>query len=332
MINNYIKNCSLTIRLVVLVVFLTAVLPLIAGCSSFSTISKTTKRITRNIKAPDRNLKKKIGVAFFENKTSIVDQKLEENFLNYLVENLKKPCSDLIMVQPGDSGYPDFLIDLPRQASGLIDNFNLAKAGKRFGLNAIITSALTNIRKNRQERGFWWFKKTDHYVQVEVVVAVYDTITGAKLLDENFTHKIETEDIEGELVGNDVRREVPAWARERPLCGAWPQNVRAGRRRPWSSTRTWCSWRIAGRGTRTRSTKSPANPWPPGWPSPTAERRLWGRGSICRHVWPTRPWPTSSTCGGRSGPPIWRCSTRTLTWSATATPRRPSPRPSHSSR
>ncbi len=199
MINNYIKNCSLTIRLVVLVVFLTAVLPLIAGCSSFSTISKTTKRITRNIKAPDRNLKKKIGVAFFENKTSIVDQKLEENFLNYLVENLKKPCSDLIMVQPGDSGYPDFLIDLPRQASGLIDNFNLAKAGKRFGLNAIITSALTNIRKNRQERGFWWFKKTDHYVQVEVVVAVYDTITGAKLLDENFTHKIETEDIEGEF-------------------------------------------------------------------------------------------------------------------------------------
>jgi hypothetical protein len=199
MINNYIKNCSLTLRLVILIVFLTPALPLLEGCSSFSTLSQTTKRITRNIKAPDRNLKKKIGVAFFENKTSLVEQKVEENFLNYLVENLKKPCSELIMVKPGDAGYPDFLIDLPRQPSGLIDNFNLSKAGKRFGLNVIITGALTNIRKNQQERGFWWFKKTDHYVQVEMSVAVYDTTTGAKLLDESFAHKIETEDIEGDL-------------------------------------------------------------------------------------------------------------------------------------
>jgi hypothetical protein len=199
MIINLIKNCSLTTRLVLLVVFLTTFLSLMAGCSSLSGIKNTTKRITRKFKAPDSSLKKIIGVAVFENKTSFVDQKLEENFLNTLVESLNQSCSDLILEKPGDPEYPDFLTDLPKQTSGLIDNLSLSKAGKQFGLNAIITSALVNIGKNRQDRGFWWFKKTNHYFLVEVFVSVYDPITGAKILDETFAHQIETEEIEGEV-------------------------------------------------------------------------------------------------------------------------------------
>lgn len=196
---NFLKNCSLTTRLIVLVVFLATSLPLLEGCSPISAIKNTTKKITRNIKAPDSGLKKRIGIAVFENKTSFVDQKLEESFLNNLIEGLNQFCPGLIMVKPDDHEYPGFLIDLPKQTSDLIDNFRLSKAGKQFGLNAIITSKLANISKNQKERGFWWFKKTDHYFLVEIFVAVYDSITGAKLLDETFTHQIETEAIEEEL-------------------------------------------------------------------------------------------------------------------------------------
>ena len=140
MIISYNKRCFLTIRLVVLVVFLTTFLALMAGCSSFSAIKNTTKRIRRNFKAPDSGLKKKIGIAVFENKTSIVDPKLDDIFFNTLVAGLNQSCSDLIMVKPGDPDSPEFLTDLPKQTSGVIDNFRLSKAGKQFGLNAMITS------------------------------------------------------------------------------------------------------------------------------------------------------------------------------------------------
>ena len=202
------KTFTARVRLVFASLFLLVFIPLIAGCSTFSSIEKTTKRIARNIKAPDDDFKKRVALSLFENKTVFADQNFEQSFLNKLIETLKASCSDIILVKPGDAGYPDFLVELPRQPSGWIDNFDLAKTGRQLGLNAILTGAIIDVRKNKEEKGFWLFKDIHHFVELQIMVEVYDTQTGAKLLDESFIYKIEVD--EADLEATSAASEI--WA------------------------------------------------------------------------------------------------------------------------
>jgi hypothetical protein len=189
------KAFNIKIHRLVWLLFLPFCILLITGCSTYSSMKKTTKRIIRNYKAPDGDLKKRVGIAFFENKTSSVDKGLEENVIRDLMEAMKASCRDILVLGPEDSNYPDYLVKLPRQASGLIDNFNLAKAGRQLGLNAVVSGAIIEITNHKETRGILWFKSIHNYVQVQVMTEVYDTQTGAKLLDKSFTHRIKDEDI-----------------------------------------------------------------------------------------------------------------------------------------
>lgn len=183
-------------RLIVLVLLLPAFILLLAGCSTFSAMGRSTKRVVRDIRTSDGDLKKKVGLALFENKTFRVDLGLGDRFVMDLVEPIQASCSNIILVKPSDPDYPDYLADIPRMESGLIDNFDLAKAGRQLGFNAIVIGAITDIRKNEKEHGILWFKGTHNVVQVHIVVEVYDTETGAKLFDEGFMDEIKVEEFD----------------------------------------------------------------------------------------------------------------------------------------
>ncbi len=191
-------------------VIFAVLIPIITGCSSFSTIKKTTKKIVRNIKAPDGNLKKKVGIAFFENKTLYVDQNLEEIFQNNLVKTIERECSNIFFIKPGDAQYPDFLVELPKQATGRLDNLALVEAGRRLGLSAIVTGALTDIRENEEKSGILWFKDTHNFVRAQMMIEVYDTETGAKLLDESYKHEVEVDKSEFESIVAKKKIVIPA--------------------------------------------------------------------------------------------------------------------------
>jgi hypothetical protein len=193
--NKKIKTLYIKIHIIVWILFLPFCILLITGCSSYSNMKKTTKRIIRDYKAPDEDLKKRVAIAFFENKTTFVGKGLEENLIRDLVETMKASCRDILLLAPDDPDYPDYLVKLPRQASGLIENFDLAKTGRQLGLNAVVTGALIAITNHKETRGILWFKDIHNYVQVQAMTEVYDTQTGAKLFDKSYTHKIEDEDI-----------------------------------------------------------------------------------------------------------------------------------------
>ena len=193
--NKKIKTLYIKIHILVWILFLPFCILLITGCSSYSNMKKTTKRIIRDYKAPDEDLKKRVAIAFFENKTTFVGKGLEENLIRDLVETMKASCRDILLLAPDDPDYPDYLVKLPRKASGLIDNFNLAKTGRQFGLNAVVTGAVIDITNHKEARGILWFKDIHNYVQVQVMTELYDTQTGSKLLDKSYTRKIEDEDI-----------------------------------------------------------------------------------------------------------------------------------------
>ena len=188
------------VQLIITAMFLLVAVSMVPGCSSFSTIKKTTKKIARDLKSPDGDMKKKIGIALFDNKTFCDNQCFEEFFFTNLASTIKKACSDILLVKPGDAGCPAFLTDLPVQPTGQLDNLALAKAGRQIGLNAIVTGSLIDIKAVKEEHGFLWFKSVSNIVQMQMVVEVYDTETAAKLLDEIFSCAIEVNKQEFELI------------------------------------------------------------------------------------------------------------------------------------
>lgn len=182
---------SARIRPAVLVLFVAVFIPLMAGCSPFSTIKQATRDMIQNRSTPGSHLKKKVGIALFENKAIATDRKFKDIFANFLIGAISKKRSDILLVKPGDAVYPDYLADPPKQASGRIDNFELAQRGRQLGLNAIVTGALVDVSGNLKKKGRLWFKSTYEYVQVQVAVAIYDMETGAKILDEKFNYEVE---------------------------------------------------------------------------------------------------------------------------------------------
>ncbi|MBW2405916.1 MAG: hypothetical protein JRF17_00985 [Deltaproteobacteria bacterium] len=177
----------------------------IKGCSTVSSLEKSTKRMVRDFKAPDSDLKKRVGILLFENKMDLANKDVEKNFIRDLSETIASSCPNILLEKPGDPGYPVDLTRVPRARSGWIDNMELAKTGRQLGLNAIVTGALITVTPNKKKQGVLWLKDTHYYVQVRIAAEVFDTETGAKLLDESFVNEIEVDEVDLESIHADQR-------------------------------------------------------------------------------------------------------------------------------
>ena len=190
-----IHNTAAYIRVVFAVIFFLFSISMIAGCSTYSSVKKSTKKIVRDITAPD-DMKKRIAISFFANYTSCANQNLEELFQKNLAETINRACSDILLIKPGDAGCPDFLTRPLLRETGRLDNLALAKAGRRLGLNAIITGALIDIIAHKEKRGLLWFKDDKNFLRVLISCEVYDIETGAKFLDESFDYEVRIDESE----------------------------------------------------------------------------------------------------------------------------------------
>lgn len=190
-----IHNTAAYIRVIFAVIFFLFSIFMIAGCSTCSSIKKSTKKIVRDITAAD-DMKKKVAISFFANYTFCANQNLEELFQKNLAETINRACPDILLVKPGDAGCPDFLTGPLLREAGRLDNLALAKAGRRLGLNAIITGTFTDIIAFKKKRGLLWFKDDKNFLRVLISCEVYDTQTGAKFLDESFTYESEIDEAE----------------------------------------------------------------------------------------------------------------------------------------
>ena len=115
---------------------------LIHGCRPISEVKERSKRAVRDLSFSKAGLKKKVGLSLFSNRTFITDNTVEMMFQKHLSESLKKRCPDLILITSGHDRFPEILTSTPKTGSGEIDNFALAEAAKRSGLNAVVTGQL----------------------------------------------------------------------------------------------------------------------------------------------------------------------------------------------
>ena len=119
---------AFTARILVIAIGLCwlAIVPLTAGCSPFSTIKKTTltikkttKRITNVFDFSNENLKKKVGLALFENKTLISGLNFEETFPDNLATAINEACPDVLLVKPGEAERKASLKISPKAAGSV---------------------------------------------------------------------------------------------------------------------------------------------------------------------------------------------------------------------
>jgi len=134
------------------------------------------------------NLKKIIAFAPFENKTPFTISGFDKKFYTGLMEILSRQCPDYIFQMPGDKNYPLFLKQLSKDTSMGIDQDLLSEKGRKNGLNAIITGALTNIYTDEDSGGL--LRKSKKTVNISMEAVVHDINTRAKILNKNFVYKL----------------------------------------------------------------------------------------------------------------------------------------------
>ncbi len=143
---------------------------------------------------------KSIGISLIENKTGNSSIDFQEGIHKQLSGALRLSCSGLQLFQAGDENFPADFAKLPRRASGSIDSFRICETGRKFGLSAIITGFATEIKTGEEPRGILWFRDSYPFISISVHFDIYDTETGAKLLDESFNYKRNSDEQEIESV------------------------------------------------------------------------------------------------------------------------------------
>ncbi len=170
------------------------------GCTGLSNSNKTATKMTGGFKFFSGNLKKKVGVANFENKTLAEGQRFELLLQTNLSQAIQKDCPEIILETPGDAKYQNILGTPPKMETGRIDNFALSMAGRELGFNAIVAGALLDISGIKEKHGILWFKSSRNFLQIQIAVEVYDTETGAKILDEVLIHQTEVDESDFQLI------------------------------------------------------------------------------------------------------------------------------------
>jgi len=129
-------------------------------------------------------IRKRIGVALFVNRTPFQDSRFVTLADKTITDFLRESCSDAVPVTDENPDFSEMRNKQPRRISGNIDNMTLAVQGRKSGLNAILTGEITGIKAVQEEHGYLWFKDMVFYIHVHMQISVYDTETGAKLLEE----------------------------------------------------------------------------------------------------------------------------------------------------
>ena len=163
-------------------------------------IEKAKPKTEAGGKVAPGSLRKSMGMAVFENRTVYTLVDFQETLRNHLAGALQRNCSGLIILKDDDENYPSDFEKLPRLSYGGIDSFKLCETGRELGLTAIITGSITDIKTGDEPRGILLWKDSYPVISLTVHVDVLDTETGTKLLNESFTHKKYSDDIEMESI------------------------------------------------------------------------------------------------------------------------------------
>ncbi len=182
------------------------ILMFIAGCSKWSgggpRMPYEPSLLSRTFKSssPDGGFRKKIGVVPFQITSQYGDPNTKSVFQDNLVKAVDADCPNNIFVTPAEGLYPEVLSQIPKLPSGEIDNFRLAMDGRPSGFFGILTATVTSINVDSKDKGFWFLRRTDYYIQVEALVELYGMETAVKIFDRAVAKRVKIDETDVDLI------------------------------------------------------------------------------------------------------------------------------------
>lgn len=178
-----------------------------AGCGLFSSVKRETRQLYKEVGNSKGSYIKTLAILPFENDAQWSRADLSTPFLKNLKSAIEKECKRVRVLLPDSPGYPSRLKQSLRREDGEIDNYSLALSGRASGVNMVLAGRLATIRHITEDRGVWWWAKTQHLARIQMDVDVFHTGTGAKLIDQTIFKDIEIEEPEGLQID---KKEMPA--------------------------------------------------------------------------------------------------------------------------
>jgi hypothetical protein len=177
---------------------------LLIGCT---TVRNQTKKVVGVLPFAGERLRKKVVIVPFENTTFLSDEAVRQRFMDRLSGLLAEECDRVLWIQPEDPGYPEVLGRVPRLASGRIDNLALAEIGRGSGINAFLLGNVASIDAEEKEKGILMFRDIHYFESTQIGFQLYDTGTGAKLMDESIKASTEVDGAEFDAI---IAKDLPA--------------------------------------------------------------------------------------------------------------------------
>lgn len=180
----------------------------VLGCSAYNNVTKKTKNVARGFKALDKDLNKKVAIAYYSSQTVFSYGTPEIHFQENLGETITSLCPQISILPAAKIGIPGDIKDIQSPGKGEIDTLKLAKRGRLHGLNAILIVTLTGVNPFEEEKGIWWFRDTHYFFHVQMSVNMFDTETGTKLLHKVIKRNVEVDEYDLEMLRSKNRIEA----------------------------------------------------------------------------------------------------------------------------
>lgn len=154
-----------------------------SGCSTVGSIGKSAEYMVQDLVGADSDLKRKIILAPFGNPWNLKGADVQKDIVDQIRANLDKGCGSAVLLR--SPGVEQFTAQHQGSPTGLAQNLEVMEPARKAGAMALVTGALWDISSEKEKRGIYGFRKERDVLKVCVNVWVYDTLTGAKLLDQS---------------------------------------------------------------------------------------------------------------------------------------------------
>ena len=141
------------------------------------------------LKKHDR-LTQNIAVFLSHTPHTSMGRKAGEYFFSSMIEAMRDENRRLDVISERQKTFPDFIEAFGHDDAPL-DVFAIADIARRKGYQAFLVARIMSLYSESAENGFFWWRKSRHYLTVAVSVDVYDPFTAAKMIsrvkDKRFT-------------------------------------------------------------------------------------------------------------------------------------------------
>ena len=159
---------------------------LMSACLGCSGSKEVVKPIPPSVISlhPAADYTNRFAVLLTHTPSTAVGRQMGERYFEMLINAIRDEGDRLQVVTPKDQGFPEFLLRLAQSPGTPDDVPIIAEKIRLAGYNGWGTARIGAIHVVDRQSGFFLFRKEHHYVFFDLQLAVYDPITGAKIIDD----------------------------------------------------------------------------------------------------------------------------------------------------